>query len=103
MSIKDEKQNLREKIWSLLEEKGVARFPLPLKDRIPNFEGSNEAAERLRKLPEWKNARVIYSNPDYAQKKVREFALLDKKVLVMASPRLRSGYIKIDPKACAGK
>jgi hypothetical protein len=36
--IKVEKQKLREEIWKLLEEKKVARFPLPCFRRIPNFE-----------------------------------------------------------------
>jgi len=40
MDIKEQKKMLRENIWRLLEEKGVARFPLPLKDRIPTVEES---------------------------------------------------------------
>ena len=60
MDIKEKKKILREKIWKLLEEKGVARFPLPLKDRIPNFEGSDKAAELMTNLPEWKRAKIIF-------------------------------------------
>jgi hypothetical protein len=28
MNIQEQKKTLREKIWKLLEEKGIARFPL---------------------------------------------------------------------------
>ncbi len=100
---KFEKQALREKIWKMIEERGIAAFPLPCHGRIPNFEGSEKAAEKLRELKEWKEARVIVANPDYAQKKVRELALKDGKILIMASPRLKHGYIKINPDRVRGK
>ena len=86
-----------------MEELGVAKPPFPIRGRIPNFVGSEKAAEKVRELKEWKNAGIIVANPDFAQQKVREFALLDKKVLIMASPRLRQGYLKIDPKKVEGK
>jgi len=101
--IKIEKQKLREKIWKILEEKGVARFPLPLKGRIPNFEGSEKAAKLLTTLPEWKKAKVIFSNPDSAQQPVRELVLKEGKILIMATPRLKKGYLKIDPREVKGK
>ena len=98
-----EKQKLREKIWKLLEEKNIARFPFSLRDRIPNFKGSDKAAELLKKLPEWKKAKIVFSNPDAAQRKVRELALKEGKILIMATPRLKKGYLKIDPKEVEGK
>jgi 5-formyltetrahydrofolate cyclo-ligase len=101
--IKEGKQKLREKIWKLMEEKNVARFPLPCFGRIPNFEGSEKAAEKLKELEEWKNAKIILANPDAAQQKVRELALKEGKTLIMASPRLRHGYIKISPEEVKGK
>jgi len=42
-----DKQTIRETVWDALEEGGIARFPFPPHDRIPNFEGANEAAQRL--------------------------------------------------------
>jgi len=101
--IKEEKMNLREKIWKTMEEKNIARFPLPPYHRIPNYEGSDEAAEKVRELEEYQKAQVIVSNPDYAQKKVREIILRDNKMLIMASPRLRHGYLEIDPNKVKGK
>jgi 5-formyltetrahydrofolate cyclo-ligase len=97
MQIDKEKQALREKIWRLMTEQGIAVFPLPCWGRIPNFVGSERAAEKLRTTNEWKKARVIFANPDAAQRKVRENALKDRKILIMASPRLKNGYILILP------
>lgn len=97
MSIAESKDNLRRIIWRLLEERGVARYPLPCYGRIPNFEGSEQAAARLMSTREWERSTVILANPDYAQKPVRENALKQGKIVVMATPRLRRGFIVIDP------
>ena len=101
--ISTQKEQLREKIWHLLEQRKVAIFPLPVFGRIPNFVGSDEAANLARTLPEWKKAKVIFANPDYAQKKIREFALKEGKILIMASPRLKHGFLQIDPQKVKGK
>jgi 5-formyltetrahydrofolate cyclo-ligase len=103
MEIKEKKKILREKIWRLLEERGVAGFPLPLKDRIPNFKGSDQAAKLVSTLPEWKKARIIFANPDFAQQNVRELTLKEGKVLIMATPKLREGYLRIDPEEVRGR
>ncbi len=102
MSIKKAKDSLREKIWTLLEAEGVARFPLPCFGRIPNFVGSEEAAGRLRFLEEWKRAKVVFVNPDFAQRAVRKYALVDNKTLIVASPRLREGYIVVHAERVRG-
>jgi len=102
LDIEKAKRLLRETIWTRLESEHVARFPLPCFGRIPNFAGSEKAAEQVRLLPEWRKARVVFVSPDYAQRKVRENALLDGKVLVMASPKLRHGYVVIYPDAVKG-
>ncbi|MEM5853530.1 MAG: 5-formyltetrahydrofolate cyclo-ligase [Candidatus Aenigmatarchaeota archaeon] len=100
--LKDEKKKLREEIWNKMERLKFGKPPFPLKGRIPNFVGSEKAAEKIRELEEWKRAKVIFANPDFAQQKVRELALLDGKILIMASPRLKLGYLKIDPKKVKG-
>jgi len=101
--IEEKKQKLREKIWKILEEKKIAKFPLPCFGRIPNFEGAEKAAKLLATLPEWKKAKIIFSNPDSAQRPVRELVLKEGKILIMATPRLKKGYLKIDPREVKGK
>ncbi|MCW1300896.1 MAG: 5-formyltetrahydrofolate cyclo-ligase [Candidatus Nanoarchaeia archaeon] len=103
MGISEEKMKIRIYIWRLLEKKGVARFPLPLDGRIPNFKGSEIVAQKVRELMEWRKADVIFCTPDFAQSKIRELALMDGKKVVMASPRLQRGYILIEPDEVRGK
>jgi len=94
---KADKKRIRERIWRLLEEKGVAAFPRPVYGRIPNFVGSKEAAARVTRLPEWRSARVIKANPDAPQRWLREAALREGKLLLMAAPRLRGGFLLLNP------
>jgi len=91
------KEDIRMKVWRLMEEKGIATFPRPIFHRIPNFLGTEKAAQRLKELPEYKGAKAIFCNPDSPQRSVREMALRDGKILVMATPRLRKGFLLLDP------
>lgn len=93
----DEKQRIRREIWSLLEERGVAKAPKPIYGRIPNFVGAERAAERIIGLEEYQGSRVIKVSPDSPQRHVRYRCLLDGKMLVMPTPRLREGFLLLDP------
>ncbi len=84
------------RIWRLMEEKNIATFPKPVYHRIPNFVDAEKAAQNLRNLPEYKSARVVFCNPDSPQRPVREMALRDGKTLVMATPKLKQGFLLID-------
>jgi len=95
--IKKKKQEIREHVWRLLEEKDIARFPRPVYGRIPNFHGAEKAAEKIFKLDIWRKARVIKVNPDSPQKPIRYRGLVEGKTVVMASPRLKYGFIILDP------
>jgi len=103
MDVKVAKKLLRERIWRDLTERKVATFPLPVFGRVPNFIGSEDAANRVRQLDEWRKAKVVFANPDAAQRKVRENALKEDKILVMASPRLKHGFIVVNPKTVRGE
>lgn len=96
------KQELREKIWRLLEKKNVARFP-GARGRIPNFKGSEKCAELVAQLPIWQRARVIKANPDSPQRAIRHLALKEGKTIYMAVPRLREErcFIELDPRRLA--
>ncbi|MCP8305373.1 MAG: 5-formyltetrahydrofolate cyclo-ligase [archaeon] len=98
-----EKQELRERIWKEMEAKGIAKFPLPCFGRIPNFKGAEVAALKLRFIDEYGSASYMMVNPDSPQRPVRRMALLDGKVLVMPTPRLKSGYLVIRPEGVKGK
>src|SRR5256884_8840692 len=95
----DLKQEIRERVWALLTARRVARFPLPLADRIPNFAGAERAAERLAETPEWRAATRLKCNPDAAQRPVGLRALREGKVGFMAVPGPRGGrgFLPLDP------
>jgi 5-formyltetrahydrofolate cyclo-ligase len=84
-----QKYLIRNRIWNLLEKKGVARFPLPPHGRIPNYKGVNICADMLIDVQVWKDANILKCNPDSPQKPVREAALAQGKTIYMAVPRLR--------------
>lgn len=92
------KQAIREQVWQAMTEAGVGRFPFPLKGRIPNFAGAEEAADRLAQLDLWQRAQTIKANPDSPQRPVRQRALEAGKTVYMAVPRLRAKkpFIELD-------
>ncbi len=102
MDPSEAKRLVRERIWRLLEERGVALPPRPVRGRIPNFQGAREAARLLAGLPEWRRARVVKVNPDSPQRWVRLTGLVEGKLVVMATPRLRSGFLLLDPARIPG-
>lgn len=78
----------------------MARFPWPARGRIPNFEGSRDAAEKLSGLDVWADARAIKANPDSPQRWARRLALGAGKVMYMAVPRLTQveAFVELDPR-----
>lgn len=97
MTLVPEKDSLRRSAWDALQDAGQSRFPGAW-GRIPNFIGAEAAAERLRELEVWKNARTIKCNPDAPQLPVRKAALQDGKIVYMAVPRLRKRecFVELD-------
>jgi 5-formyltetrahydrofolate cyclo-ligase len=85
------KEDVRREVWRAMERDGVSRFP-GAEGRIPNFAGAKAAAERLARHPAWTNAQTLKANPDSPQTHVRRLALAQRKVLVMAVPRLREQH-----------
>lgn len=99
----DEKQAIRERVWSVLQREGAARFP-GARGRIPNFRGAEDAARRLAGLAAWQEAEVLKANPDAPQLPVRAQALEGGKLVYMAVPRLRepNPFIELDPARLTG-
>ena len=93
------KNEIREQIWSRLQEEKVARFP-GAEGRIPNFIGAEACARVLSQMPLWRTARVLKANPDSPQRAIRHKALEAGKTVYMAVPRLQSAkpFIELDPK-----
>jgi 5-formyltetrahydrofolate cyclo-ligase len=92
------KDGLRERVWRYLEDNNLARFPRTVYRRIPNFVGAEKAAASIRGLKEFSEARVVKVNPDAPQLPVRRVVLEDEKILLMPTPRLKGGFLKLDPR-----
>jgi len=83
------KDEIRKKIWHLLEDENIADFPRPCYGRIPNFKGSRNVSERIKELIEFENARAVFCAPDMVLKRIREIVLEEGKVLVVALPHIK--------------
>jgi 5-formyltetrahydrofolate cyclo-ligase len=94
---KERKAEVRERTWRRLDEERLAAFPRPIRGRIPNFKGAREAAARLAELPEFRDAKAIKVNPDAPQLPVRQAVLNQGKLLLTPTPRLREGFLLLDP------
>ncbi len=96
-SFAEQKQAIREQVWRRLDAEGISTFPRPVRGRIPNVRDADAAAERLAQTPEWRTAQTVKVNPDAPQRGVRFRALKQGKVLLMPTPRLREGFLLLDP------
>lgn len=84
----DDKQQLRARIWSAIDDDPLVRRPPGARQRIPNFVGAERAALLLAQQPEWGAARVLKMNPDSPQLTLRARAIEDGKLVYMAVPKL---------------
>ena len=103
MSLKEEKESIRKSIYDKLFNEGQSLRPNGDYGKIPNFKGSDIAAELLAGSDEWKNSKTIFCSPDSAQIPVRYLALKENKNLIMASPNLEHGYLYLEGNKLNGK
>jgi 5-formyltetrahydrofolate cyclo-ligase len=96
-----DKETLRESVWDDLEDSGVARFPFPPQDRIPNVAGAAAAADRAMALDALADADAVKANPDAPQLPLRRALLRQGTTVYMAVPRLREDrpFVELDPAA----
>lgn len=93
----DSKNQARHWVWDRLQDEGVARFPFPPHNRIPNFAGAEQAAHRLLEDAIFVGVKRIKANPDAPQLPVRALALEAGITVVVPTPRLRGGFKELDP------
>lgn len=98
MSIDDAKQQVRERVWAILDAAGAVDPP-GAAGHIPSFVGAGAAADLLTTLEAWQGAQVVKANPDIAQLPVREAALQQQKLVYMAVPRIATlkPFYLLDP------
>ena len=91
IEISENKDKIRQSIWSLLEKKKlIMSYPPSRFGKIPNFSGNQFAAARVTELDEFKNAEVIKVNPSLAQMALRYQVMKSNKILIVPTPALTS-------------
>ena len=103
MNFKEEKETIRKSIYDKLLNEGQSLRPNGDYGKIPDFKGSDIAAELLATTKEWKNSKTIFCSPDSAQIPVRYIALKENKNLIMASPNLEHGYLFLEGNKLNGR
>lgn len=91
------REELRKKIWDLMETTNIARFPRPVHGRIPNFVGAEQSAFNMLKHYLTRTTKVVKVNPDAPQRAVRELMLRTHRKVVMPTPRISEGFLLLDP------
>ncbi len=92
---------LREEVWTLLAEGGLALHPTPPHGHHPNFLGAKRAAERLMRTPEFQRAQVFLAGMDAVLKPLREEALRQGKTLILPHPDRPGAFLllkDLDPR-----
>ncbi|HEY7067304.1 MAG TPA: 5-formyltetrahydrofolate cyclo-ligase [Chloroflexota bacterium] len=93
------KRAIREAVWARLDAEGLAAFPRPITGRIPNFRGAQQAAARLAATEVFQATSTVKINPDAPQRPLRHLALQAGKQVLVPTPRLRGGFLLLDPAA----
>ena len=102
MNIIEQKEILRKSVYDSIFNGGFSNRSNGDYGKIPDFKGSDIAAQTLAKSKEWKKSKTIFVSPDSAQTPVRYLALKDNKNLIMASPNLEHGYYFLDGSSLDG-
>ena len=102
MNLIEQKEILRKSVYDSIFYGGFSNRPNGDYGKIPDFKGSDIAAQILAKTEEWKKSKTIFVSPDSAQTPVRYLALKDNKNLIMASPNLEHGYYFLDGSSLDG-
>lgn len=89
---------VRSQVWKELRRVGRpdSRFHWDFSSFIPDYEGSDHSAERVRQLPAWQRAESIFITPDNNLEPVRRLAMEDGKPFVMSTYGIERGFLALD-------
>lgn len=94
-----ERNRSREKVWKELRAvaRPDSRFHFDFSEYITDFEGSDQATQRLVAMEIYQNARVVFITPDNCLELLRAQTIRDGKALLMTSYGIRRGFIELLP------
>lgn len=92
---------IRQRIWDSLKEvaRSDTRFHLNFNEFIPDFEGAEQATDRITELAAWKNSRLIFVTPDNSMTELRRRLIIEGKAFVMSTYNMQRGFLYMAPGA----
>ena len=99
VDIVDHKIKVRERVWRELRKVAVpdSRFHFDFGEFIADFEGGEEAVQRLVDHEFYKNSNYIFITPDNCLDRLRLKALEDGKKVLMTTYSIKRGFWLLDP------
>lgn len=89
----------RQRIWDSL--KAVARpdtrFHLRFSEFIPDFEGVEQATDRVTGLAAYRDSRLVFVTPDNSMTELRRRLILEGKPFVMSTYNMQRGFLYLAP------
>jgi len=94
-----DRNEAREKVWKELRKvaKPDSRFHWNFAEFIADYDGSDLCAELIREHDSYKKAKVVFITPDNNMGKLREYAYIDNKVVLMTTYGINRGFQVIRP------
>ncbi len=90
---------IRQRIWDSL--KAVARpdtrFHLSFSEFIPDFEGVEQATDRIVDLAAWKDCQLAFVTPDNSMTELRRRLIVEGKAFVMSTYNMQRGFLYMEP------
>lgn len=96
-----EKGELRRAVWAELRRVAVpdSRFHWNFEQFVPDFAGSERCVTAIRAMPEYQSSRVLFVAPDNSLTALRERALVDGKIVIVATYAITRGFAVLEPGA----
>lgn len=96
---REEKAGYRLTVWERLKRyaRPDSRFHWDFSKFIPDFKGSVRCAERVRDLPVYRKARLLFITPDNCLEYFRELCIRDRKPFLMTPYAIRRDFFYLDP------
>lgn len=97
------KEDVRKRVWErvLNVARPDSRHHFDFNSFIADFQGSDQATERLTRLPAYINSKVLFITPDNCLEELRLRALRDRKVILITTYAILRGFWILDPQHIA--
>ncbi len=94
------KTGYRLDVWERLKQyaRPDSRFHWDFSKFIPDFKGSEKCVERIRRLPIYKTAKLLFITPDNCLERLREACIRDKKRFLMTPYAIKRDFFYVDPR-----